>query len=421
MSRHLTNTEAENEAKAAQESLAARLVAIRRQLHANPELSHEEFQTTDWIRGWLEEAGVRILDYSLRTGVIAEIGGARPGPTIALRADIDALPVQEETGLPFASQKPGRMHACGHDYHTASLLGAAFLLKKRESELAGTVRLIFQPAEEKAHGALEVIESSALDGVDAIYGLHNKPDLPVGTIGIKEGPLMAAADGFVVKLEGTGSHAAVPEASVDPIVAGAHLIAALQTIVSRNVSPLQSAVISVTRIHSGTSWNVIPESALLDGTLRTFDEGVRALVKERFERITDGVAAAFGVKASVKWIQGPPAVNNDRVLSETAAIAARRVGLQVVVPAPSPAGEDFAFYQRAVPGAFFFMGTSGPHEWHHPAFDIDERALPLTAAFFARLAEDNLVQLGGKDALSSQDFASSQDESPNSIPNDTTV
>ncbi|MBB6633788.1 amidohydrolase [Cohnella thailandensis] len=379
--------------KILREELATRLIAIRRQLHANPELSHEEFLTTDAIREWLAEEQIRILDYSLRTGVIAEIGGKRPGPTIALRADIDALPVQEETGLPFASRVPGRMHACGHDYHTASLLGAAFLLKEKESELNGTVRLIFQPAEEKAKGALEVIESGALEGVGAIFGLHNKPDLPVGTIGIKEGPLMAAADGFVVRLEGVGSHAAVPEAGVDPIVAGAHLIAALQTIVSRNVSPLKSAVISVTRIHSGTSWNVIPEHALLDGTLRTFDEEVRSTVRERFEQVTEGIAAAFGVKASVKWIDGPPAVINDKRWAEVAAESARSVGLHAIVPTPSPAGEDFAYYRRAVPGAFFFMGTSGPREWHHPSFDIDELALPLTAAFFARLAQDGLDKL----------------------------
>ncbi|THF83674.1 amidohydrolase [Cohnella fermenti] len=373
------------------EVFEAKLVAIRRQLHANPELSHEEFATTESIRGWLAEAGIRLLDYSLRTGVIAEIGGAKPGPTIALRADIDALPVQEDTGLPFASRAPGRMHACGHDYHTASLIGAAYLLKERESELGGTVRLIFQPAEEKAKGALEVIASGALDGVSAVYGLHNKPDLPVGTIGIKEGPLMAAADGFVVELTGVGSHAAVPEAAVDPVVAAAHLVTALQTIVSRNVGPLESAVISVTRLHTGTSWNVIPEKALLDGTIRTFDPAIRDRVRERFEQVTAGIAASFGVSAAVKWIDGPPAVHNDKELAEAAKASARSVGLQVLEPTPSPAGEDFAFYQRVVPGAFFFMGTSGPREWHHPAFDVDERALPLTAAFLARLAEDHLI------------------------------
>lgn len=283
------------------EGIEQKLVDIRRHLHQYPELSHEEFETTAYIRRRLEEEEIRIAtQFDLKTGLIAEVGGLHGGPVIALRADIDALPIQEETGLPYASKTPGNMHACGHDFHTAAILGAAFLLKEKEHELLGTIRFVFQPAEEKAAGARKVLQSGALDGVRAIYGMHNKPDLPVGTIGIRPGPLMAAADGFLVELEGIGSHAAVPEASVDPIVAAAQLVTALQSIVSRNVSPLESAVISVTRLNSGTAWNVIPETAVLDGTVRTFDEKVRNRVVERFGEIVNGVAAAYGTKASLR-------------------------------------------------------------------------------------------------------------------------
>ena len=318
---------------------------------------------------------------------VAEVGGRRQGQVVAVRADIDALPIQEETGLPFASRVPGVMHACGHDFHTAAVIGAALLLKERESELSGTVRFLFQPAEEKATGARKVIQSGALAGVSAVVGLHNKPDLPVGTVGIKGGPLMAAADGFVVEVEGYGTHAAVPEAGIDPIVAAAHIVTALQSIVSRNVSPLQSAVISVTKLHSGTSWNIISDRAVLDGTVRTFDEEVRARVLKRFEQVVEGVAAALGAKASVRWVEGPPPVINDDGLALLGREAAAAAGLQAVEPLPSPAGEDFAFYQKEVPGLFAFLGTSGPREWHHPEFDADERALPLAAGFLAELAE----------------------------------
>lgn len=370
-----------------------KLIAIRRHLHQHPELSHEEFETTNSIRGWLQEAGIRIADFSLKTGLVAEVGGIHGGPIIALRADIDALPIQEETGLPYASKVAGIMHACGHDFHTTSVLGAAYLLKQREQELKGTVRFIFQPAEEKAQGAAIVIKSGALTDVRAIFGMHNKPDLPVGTVGIKPGPLMAAADGFVIEVEGVGTHAAVPEAGLDPIVTAAHIVTAIQSIVSRNVSSLQSAVISVTKIHSGTAWNVIADKATLDGTIRTFEEPVRERVLARFNQVVEGVAAAYGTKATVRYIQGPPSVYNDGELAEWAKETAERTGLTVVTPTPSPAGEDFAFYQKSVPGFFFFLGTSGTHEWHHPAFDLDERALPISSHYFASLAEDALQKL----------------------------
>ncbi|WP_138494588.1 amidohydrolase [Paenibacillus pinistramenti] len=369
-------------------------VKIRRHLHQYPELSGEEVETTAYIRARLEELGIRIADaFKLRTGLVAEVGGLRPGPVIAIRADIDALPVTEDTGLPYASAIPGSMHACGHDFHTAALIGTAHALKLREQELSGTVRLIFQPAEEKAKGAQQVVGSGALEGVAAIFGMHNKPDLPVGTIGIKEGPLMAAADGFVVQVRGKGTHAAVPEAGLDPIVAASHIVTALQSIVSRNVGSLQSAVVSVTKFNSGTIWNVVPELAVLEGTIRTFEEGVRRRVLDRFRQVVEGTAASFGTEAELRFIEGPPPVHNDAALAALGTQAAREAGYTAIVPVPSPAGEDFAVYQRHVPGLFVFMGTNGTEEWHHPGFNLDEAALPVSIAFFSRLAELALEQL----------------------------
>jgi len=420
------------------EALAQRLIAIRRQLHQQPELSGEEVETTAAIKRWLSEAGIRIVDSGLATGVIAEIGGGgndaaeaearmRGGaeadgeaartlatslpapdaarslaaddaalgrfPVVALRADIDALPIREETELSFASSVEGRMHACGHDYHTAALLGAALLLQERAAELPGTVRLLFQPAEEKAKGAQYVIAHGALEGVDAIFGLHNKPELPVGTIGVRPGAMMAAADGFVVEVDGIGTHAASPEQGLDPIVVAAHMITALQTIVSRNVGALESAVVSVTRLHAGSAWNVISEQAVFDGTIRTFAPEVRERTRARLEQIVSGIASAFGTSARVRWIQGPPAVVNDAHWADFAARTAAALELTVAETPPSPAGEDFAFYLERTPGAFLFVGTNGPHPWHHPAFDIDEGALIGTAELLAVLAADALTEL----------------------------
>ncbi|WP_440962349.1 amidohydrolase [Paenibacillus nitricinens] len=372
------------------EALGEGLIGIRRHLHRHPELSNEEYETTKYIISLLERTGVRIIDYGLSTGVIAEIGGKQPGPVIALRADIDALPIQEETGAAYASLYPGKMHACGHDFHTAALIGAAYQLKHREDQLPGTVRLLFQPAEEKAQGAQRLIASGALEEVRAVIGLHNKPELPVGTIGITAGPLMAAADGFVIEVQGGSSHAAVPEAGIDPIVAASHIVTAFQSIVSRNVSPLQSAVVSVTQIHSGNSWNIIPEKAVLEGTIRTFDETVRSKVLDRFREVATGVAAALGAKATVRWIEGPPPVINDAALAALGIESAEALGYRTVKPELSLAGEDFAFYQRVVPGLFVFIGTEGNQEWHHPAFNLDEQALPVAAHFLADAAVRSL-------------------------------
>lgn len=374
------------------EQLTETLISIRRNLHEHPELSYEEFETTKAIKNWLEEKNITIIHSNLETGVIAEISGNSNGPLIAIRADIDALPIQEETNLPYASKIHGRMHACGHDFHTAAIIGAAYLLKEKESSLSGTVRFIFQPAEESSNGACKVIEAGHLRGVQAIFGMHNKPDLPVGTIGIKDGPLMAGVDRFEIEIHGVGTHAAVPDAGVDPIVASSQIVMALQTIVSRNISSSHNAVVSVTNIHSGNTWNVIPEKATLEGTVRTFQNETREKIPALMKRIIQGVSDALGVKTEFRFYAGPPAVHNDTSLTNLSTQVAETMNLNIVSPTPSMAGEDFSFYQQEIPGSFVFMGTSGTHEWHHPAFTVDERALPISAEYFALLAERALKQ-----------------------------
>ncbi len=372
------------------EQLTEMLISIRRNLHEHPELSYEEFETTKTIKNWLEEKNITIINSSLETGVIAEISGNNSGPIIAIRADIDALPIQEETNLPYASKILGKMHACGHDFHTAAIIGAAYLLKEKESSLSGTVRFIFQPAEESSNGACKVIESGHLHGVQAIFGMHNKPDLPVGTIGIKDGPLMAGVDRFEIEIHGVGTHAAVPDAGVDPIVASSQIVMALQTIVSRNISSSHNAVVSVTNIHSGNTWNVIPEKATLEGTVRTFQTETREKIPALMKRIIQGVSDALGVKTEFRFYAGPPAVHNDTSLTNLSSQVAEKMNLNIISPTPSMAGEDFSFYQQEIPGSFVFMGTSGTHEWHHPAFTVDEQALPISAEYFALLAEKAL-------------------------------
>ncbi|MFD6507986.1 MULTISPECIES: M20 peptidase aminoacylase family protein [unclassified Bacillus (in: firmicutes)] len=373
--------------------LTEKLISIRRHLHEYPELSYEEFETTKAIKNWLEEANITIIDSNLETGIIAEISGNNNGPIVALRADIDALPIQEETDLPYTSKIQGKMHACGHDFHTAAMLGAAYLLKEKEASLNGTVRFIFQAAEESGNGACKVVEAGHLKNVQAVFGMHNKPDLPVGTIGIKDGPLMAGVDRFEIEIHGVGTHAAVPDAGVDPIVASSQIVMALQTIVSRNISSSHNAVVSVTNIHSGNTWNVIPEKATLEGTVRTFQAETREKIPALMERIIKGVSDALGVKTEFRFYPGPPAVQNDKVLTDLSIQIAEKMNLNVISPTPSMAGEDFSFYQQEIPGSFVFMGTSGTHEWHHPAFTVDEKALPISAAYFALLAEETIHQL----------------------------
>jgi N-acetylcysteine deacetylase len=370
--------------------LEAHLISIYRHLHQYPELSKQEFETTRFIEKWMRELDIPIRKTELKTGVFADIKGGKPGPIVAVRADIDALPIEEKTGLPYASKITGVMHACGHDFHTAALIGAACLLKRNQNELNGTIRLLFQPAEELGGGATQVIGDEQLEGVKAIIGLHNKPDLPVGTIGLKEGPLMAAVDRFHIVLQGKGSHAAIPHNGKDPIVTAGHLITALQTIVSRNVSPLQSAVVSVTKIIGGSTWNVIPGSVTLEGTIRSFDPVVREEVKANFYTIVEGIATAFSQKVEIGWYPGPPPLVNHKAVTEIVRKAAEQQALDIIDPELSMAGEDFSYYLYNVPGTFAFFGTNGKEEWHHPEFTLDESALIQAANFLYKSSRELL-------------------------------
>lgn len=369
---------------------AALLTSIRRTLHQHPEVSGEEVWTTQQLRYWLTEAGVTILPLPLETGLVAEVRGAQPGPVVAIRSDIDALPIQEETGLAYASTIPGRMHACGHDFHMATVLGAALILQEMRSQLAGTVRFLFQPAEETASGAVKLIAAGALEGVRAVFGLHNKPDLPAGTVGLKHGPLMAAVDTLLITVTGKGGHAAIPDATIDPIVAGSAIVMALQTAVSRNTSPLDSAVVSVGAFQAGTASNVIPPEAKLLGTLRTFSPAVRQAMRPLLERIVTQVAAGYGASATIAFIEGTPAVNNDAAMTELVRGVAGALGMPVVEAQPTMGGEDFAEYQQVVPGCFLWMGTGCPQNWHHPKFTVDESVIPQGAALFAAAALEAL-------------------------------
>ena len=356
-----------------------KLIDDRHFLHMNPELSGEEFATTEFIKKKLKEHNIKIIETNLKNGVVVEIG--QGDKVVALRADIDALPIEEESGVVYHSKVKGKMHACGHDFHTISLIGAAILLKENEDELKGRVRLIFQPEEEINSGAVKMIEENVLEGVSCIIGFHNKPDIPVGFIGIKEGPLMAGVEQFEVEIRGVGTHAAAPHNGNDPIVTASQIITGLQSIVSRHISPLETAVVSVTKIEAGKTWNIIPDRVKLEGTIRTFSEKVREETKKLFEQIIKNYSAAVNQEAEIKWISdGSPVDNNEKM----AEILKKEISkfAKVIVPEIMMGGDDFARYQEKVPGLYAFIGTGCPYEWHHPSFLIDDKALPYAINYF---------------------------------------
>ncbi|MCF0147247.1 MAG: amidohydrolase [Clostridium sp.] len=365
--------------------LSEKLIKYRRELHENPELSMEEHETTKRIIKWLKEENINILNLPLTVGVVAEIEGDYPGPIIALRADIDALPIIEETGLDFASKNYGVMHACGHDFHTSAILGAAIIINKNKSKLHGKVRIIFQPAEENAKGAEIIINSGVLKDVKAIFGMHNKPDLPVGTIGIKSGPLMASVDKFKIDVIGVGGHAAIPERCIDPIIVASEIVSSLQTIISRNLSPFNNTIISITKFQSGNTWNVIPEKAYLEGTVRTFQKDVRKIIPDLINRNIEGIASAFGANVDFRWYPYLPGVYNDESYTKVVTEAAIELGYKVELAKESTGGEDFALYQNKIPGFFIWIGVGGTKEWHHPSYNLKEEALIIAAKYFANL------------------------------------
>lgn len=368
-----------------EKKLSERLIEYRRKLHENPELSMKEYETTKFIRKCLEEENIDILELPLKVGIVAEIKGAFEGKTIAIRSDIDALPILEEANVDFKSKNLGVMHACGHDFHTASILGAAILINKNKSKLHGNVRIIFQPAEETSSGANLIIESGALQGVEAIFGMHNKPDLPVGTIGVKSGALMASVDRFEIDVIGVGGHAGIPNKVIDPIVIGSQIVSSIQSIVSRNLNPFNNAVISITRFTSGNTWNVIPEKAELEGTVRTFQKEVRKTIPELMERTAKGIAEGLGAQINFRWYPYIPSVNNDERFLNIVTEAAIELGYNVVEAKPSAGGEDFALYQEKIPGFFVWMGVDGEKDWHHPEYKLNEDALIVAAKYFSNL------------------------------------
>ena len=366
----------------------------RRHLHMYPEVSGMEVETTRYIRNALEAMGIACWDLQSKTGVVAEIGNGE-GPTLALRADIDALPIVEQTGLDYASKNEGAMHACGHDFHTASLLGAAQVLKAQEATLQGKVRFIFQPAEESNQGARALISEGVLEGVDAIIGFHNKPELPVGTIGVKEGPLMAAVGQFKAEITGVGTHAAAPHNGNDPIVTACQVIANAQAIVARHTSPLEPVVLSVSHIEAGNTWNVIPEKVFFEGTIRTFNKEVERKMTEQFEKMVVQTADIYGQKGSIEWILTPPVVHNDASVTKVVKSVTEKFAT-VVTPEVTLGAEDFANYMEHVPGCFVFIGTGCPREWHHPAFLVDDAALPFAIQYFVDNTNALLEELSQK-------------------------
>lgn len=368
-----------------EKALGEQLIAFRHELHRFPELSNQEFETTARLRRQLEQHQIRILNLPLKTGLVAEIGTGA-GPLIVLRADIDALPIEEQSGVSYRSERPGVMHACGHDFHSTAALGAAILLKQQEASLPGRVRILFQAAEETGQGAPEVIASGALTDAVAIFGLHNDPSLPAGVVGTKAGPLTAAVDRFDITINGTGSHAAKPDQGNDPVVIAAQIISAAQTLISRNAPSADNAVVSITQIHSGSTWNVIPDSAWLEGTVRSFSQTTRQRLEQRFRAVVAGIGAAFDAQVSFNWHAGPPSVVNDAHWAAFALQQAASSGFEARVVEASPIGEDFAFYQQQLPGAFVMVGTGEPYALHHPAFRVNDEVLLPTARYLADLA-----------------------------------
>lgn len=367
------------------EGIYEKLREIRHYLHQHPEISENEFETTAFIKKHLKDLGIEPLAYPLKTGVIAEIGSGQP--IIALRADIDALPIIEKTGLAYAS-KNGAMHACGHDFHQTSLLGAAQILKEREAEIKGTVRLIFQPAEENFQGAYQVIEAGGIEGVSAIIGYHNNPHLKPGQIGLRSGAIMAGVEQFEVTVAGISAHAARPDLGVDTVLAITTMIHNLQQIVSRTVSPFDSAVLSVTHIDVGTTWNVLPAKGFFEGTIRTFDPKIRLAVINKFTKIVETTAEQFGAQVSIQWGNSPKVTYNDATLTPLI-FENFKTFAQVIETLPSTGGEDFAAYQEKIPGVFAFVGSNGADnapDWHHDDFIVKDEALPTAVNYFVENA-----------------------------------
>ena len=384
-------------------AMQEQLVAWRRDLHMHPELGFKEGRTSGLVAEHLRGLGYQVHTGIGKTGVIGILEGARPGPTVMLRFDMDALPIQEQNQVAYASQTPGVMHACGHDGHVTIGLGAATLLQRHREELAGTVKLLFQPAEELLVGAEAMIKEGALEDYgprpDASFGLHLWSPLPLGQAGLATGPVFAAADRWSLTVKGKGGHGAMPHQTADPVVAAAQIVTALQTIVSRNVDPQETAVLTVGTVHGGTAFNIIPGEVTLTGTIRTFDVQVRDTILNRLGMLCRGTADGMGVDVELQVDVVAPAVVNDAPGTHLMQQVARQVlgPENVLVDYRTIVSEDMAFFLQEAPGAFMLLGSANaereldyPH--HHPRFDIDEAVLPLGVAILAETATRFLSQ-----------------------------
>jgi amidohydrolase len=374
------------------------LVAWRHWLHRHPELGFQEFATSDYVSERLAEMGVKHHRGLAGTGIVATIEGQGDGPSIGLRADMDALPILEKRESDHRSETDGRMHACGHDGHTTMLLGAARYLAETRN-FAGTVHLIFQPAEEGLGGADKMLKDGMLEmfPMDEVYGMHNMPGMAVGEFAVKPGPMMAGRDNFEIRIQGRGSHAAMPHQGVDPVVVGANMVMALQTITSRNIHPGDALVVSVTQFHAGdTAFNIIPDDIVLRGTCRVFDRELRKSLPDRISRIMDGIATTYGATATLEYFHGYPAtINAEKESWFCADVAEEIAGSPDKVdraPVPAMGAEDFSYMLEERPGCYIWAGTGDTAGLHHPEYDFNDELLTVGASYWARLVETRLAR-----------------------------
>ncbi len=370
------------------------LVAIRRDFHEHPELAFEEVRTSDVVAGKLTEWGFKVHRGLAKTGIVATLHNGGGNRSIGIRADMDALPILEETGKAYASKTAGKMHACGHDGHTTMLLGAARYLAETKN-FSGTVHLIFQPAEEDIGGARVMMEEGIFKSFpcDAIFALHNEPGTPVGKLGFRKGRMMAAVDQVQITLRGKGGHGADPHNTIDPIVAGASLIMAMQTIVARNIDPLNPAVVTVGCLKAGAVCNVIPETAFMDIGIRFFDKATGAIIRRRIEELAKGQMASFGGTAELNWVRGyPPLVNHDHETDIAREAAVELTGEANVYDVPKPylGSEDFSFMLEERPGSYLMIGNGDSAGLHNPKYDFNDKALVPGAAYWSKLVEHYL-------------------------------
>lgn len=378
------------------------LIGIRREIHMYPELGFEEVKTSRLISEWLERFGLEVQKGVAGTGVIGLLRGKSQGKTVAIRADMDALPIEELNEVPYASKIKGKMHACGHDAHVTILLGVARIFSSLRDQIKGNIKWIFQPAEEGGGGGKRMVEEGVLENprVDAIFGAHVFPQIEIGKVGICKGKALASADRFIIKLIGQSGHAASPHLAKDPILAAGHLITQIHSIVSREVDPLESAVITIGKVSGGTAFNIIPDEVELLGTVRALSPEIQEKMKKRIEEAVRGVTQAFGMRYDFEYEYGYPVlINEPEMIQLVASACAKGIGEENIVEVPPSMGaEDFAFYLEKVPGAFFRLGIRNEskgvvHPYHNSRFDIDEDVLPFGVEMFIRIV-DRFLELG---------------------------